>query len=179
MTATGFALFDTAIGTCAVAWSPNGIVGSRLPDRDAGALRARMLARYARAVETEPPPSVAAAIEAIRGLLCGEHGDLSAIALDMEGVPEFNRRVYEIARTIPPGTTLTYGDIATRLGDVALSRAVGQALGQNPFPPIVPCHRVISADGRMHGFSSSGGVTMKLRMLQMEGWRADQLAFFD
>jgi methylated-DNA-[protein]-cysteine S-methyltransferase len=122
---------------------------------------------------------VAAAIEAIRALLHGERRDLSAIVLDMAGVPEFNRRVYEIARAIRPGKTLSYGDIATRLGDVSLSRAVGQALGENPFPPIVPCHRVISADGRMHGFSSTGGVEMKLRMLTIEGWQAEQLTFFD
>lgn len=179
MTATAFTVFDTCIGACAVVWGPRGIVGSRLPDRDAAALRGRLAAQYPDAREVEPPNGVASAIGAIRALLCGERCDLSAVDLDMEGVPEFNRRVFEIARTIPPGTTLTYGDIATQLGDLALSRAVGQALGQNPFPPIVPCHRVISADGRMHGFSSSGGVAMKLRMLTIEGWHADQLPLFD
>lgn len=179
MTANAFALYDTPIGVCAVAWGSRGIAGSRLPQRDAVALRAQMTEQYPGALEAKPPPQVASAIEAIRALLSGEACDLSAVVLDMEGVPEFNRRVYEIARSIPPGTTRSYGDIATLLGDGTLSRAVGQALGQNPFAPIVPCHRVISADGRMHGFSSSGGVAMKLRMLQIEGWRADQLSFFD
>jgi methylated-DNA-[protein]-cysteine S-methyltransferase len=136
-------------------------------------------AQHRDAVEAEPPGDVASAIDAIRAMLRGEPCDLSTIVLDMEGVPEFNRRVYEVARTIAAGTTLSYGDIATRLGDVSLSRAVGQALGENPFPPIVPCHRVISADGRMHGFSSSGGVAMKLRMLTIEGWQAEQLSFFE
>jgi methylated-DNA-[protein]-cysteine S-methyltransferase len=138
-----------------------------------------MSTQYPGAREMEPPANVVSAIEAIRTLLRGEHCDLSAVDLDMQDVPEFNRRVFEIARTIPPGTTLTYGDIAMRLGDVTLARAVGQALGENPFPPIVPCHRVISVDGRMHGFSSSGGVAMKLRMLTIEGWHADQLSLFD
>jgi methylated-DNA-[protein]-cysteine S-methyltransferase len=176
--ANAFTLFETAIGSCAIAWGPGGIVGSRLPDRDASALRARMAAQYPQAFETEPPAYVASAIEAICALLRGEACDLSGIALDMQGVKDFNRRVYQIARAIPPGTTLSYGDIAVQLGDVSLSRAVGQALGENPFPPIVPCHRVISADGRMHGFSSSGGVAMKLRMLAIEGWQAEQLSFF-
>jgi methylated-DNA-[protein]-cysteine S-methyltransferase len=126
----------------------------------------------------QPPPEIAAAIDGICALLRGERCDLSDAILDMEQVPEFHRRVYEIARGIPSGATLSYGDIAVRLGDVGLSRAVGQALGENPFPPIVPCHRVISADGRMHGFSSSGGVAMKLRMLSAEGWGADQLSLF-
>lgn len=173
-----FALFDTAMGTCAIAWGPKGVTGSRLPNGDAAALRVRMAAQYRDALETEPPDEIASAIDGICALLRGERCDLSATVLDMEAVPEFNRRVYEIARGIPPGATLSYGDIAVRLGNVSLSRAVGQALGENPFPPIVPCHRVISADGRMHGFSSSGGVEMKLRMLVTEGWRADQLPLF-
>lgn len=178
MTADGFTVFETAIGACAIAWGPNGIVGCRLPDRDAAALLARMTAQYSHASETEPPAAVTTAIDGIRALLRGERCDLSSVALDMERVPEFNRRVYEIARAIPPGATLSYGDIARALGDISLSRAVGQALGENPFPPIVPCHRVLSADGRMHGFSSSGGVAMKLRMLAIEGWQAEQLSFF-
>ena len=94
--------------------------------------------------------------------------DLSHIALDMEGVPPFHRRVYELARGIAPGTTLTYGEIATCLGDPGSARAVGQALGHNPFAPVVPCHRVLAAGGRSGGFSANGGVATKLRMLQIE-----------
>lgn len=179
MTANGFALFDTAIGTCAIAWNAAGIVAARLPDPDSSALRTRIAAEFPDTVESEPPAVVVEAIAGIRALLRGEQCDLSTLALNMDGVPEFNRRVYEIARAIPPGKTLTYGDIAKKLGDVSLSRAVGQALGENPFPPIVPCHRVIAADGRMHGFSSSGGVKMKLQMLTIEGWRAGQPSLFD
>lgn len=173
-----FALFDTAIGTCALVWGARGIAAARLPDRDEASLRARLSEQYPDAVESEPH-DVAAVIQAVRALLRGEPYDLSAAVLDMDGVPPFNRRVYEIARAIPAGKTLTYGDIAVQLGDISLSRAVGQALGENPFAPIVPCHRVISADGRMHGFSASGGVAMKLRMLTIEGWRTDQLSLFD
>lgn len=179
MAAAAFHVFDTALGPCAIAWGPGGVVGASLPEPDDVAMRARTARRYPAASEAEPPREIAAAIEGIRAMLCGEDHDVSQVPLDMEGIPEFNRRVYEVARSIPPGETLTYGDIATRLGDVSLSRAVGQALGQNPFPPIVPCHRVLSADGRMHGFSAAGGVSLKLRMLKIEGWNADQLSFFD
>lgn len=179
MNADGFALFETAVGTCGVAWGANGIVGASLPRADEVSLRAQLSSRYAGAAESDPPPEIASVIDSIRALLRGERYDLSEAALDMADVPAFNRRVYEITRSIPPGKTLTYGDIASRLGDVSLSRAVGQALGENPFPPIVPCHRVISADGRMHGFSAAGGVTMKLRMLNAEGWRANQLTLFE
>jgi methylated-DNA-[protein]-cysteine S-methyltransferase len=94
--------------------------------------------------------------------------DLSNIQLDMEGVPPFHRRVYEVARAIAPGNTRTYGEIATRLGDPGAARAVGQALGHNPFAPVVPCHRVLAAGGRSGGFSANGGVATKLRMLQIE-----------
>src|SRR5262249_25431219 len=95
--------------------------------------------------------------------------DLTGIGLDESRVPEFHRRVYAIARSIPPGGTLTYGDIANRLGDPTLARAVGQALGENPFPIIVPCHRVLAANGRLGGFSAPGGTTTKLKLLRIEG----------
>ena len=97
------------------------------------------------------------AIDGIVALLAGEKRDLRELALDMEGLPAFNRRVYELARTIPPGATMTYGEIARRLGSPGMARAVGQALGQNPLPIVVPCHRVLAADGRMGGFSAPGG----------------------
>ena len=105
-------------------------------------------------------------------LLSGERRDLSFVALDMEGVPELHRRVYEVARTIPPGETLTYGEIARRLGDPRQARAVGQALAQNPFAIVVPCHRVLAAGGRTGGFSAPGGTGTKLRILEIEGARA-------
>jgi methylated-DNA-[protein]-cysteine S-methyltransferase len=87
----------------------------------------------------------------------------------MEGVPEFHQRVYEVARTIPPGNTLSYGDIAARLGSPRAARAVGQALGRNPFAIVVPCHRVLGAGGKIGGFSAQGGIDTKRRMLALEG----------
>jgi methylated-DNA-[protein]-cysteine S-methyltransferase len=118
--------------------------------------------------EAPPPPYVERALDAIRALMRGEPSDVSSVALDMNGVPAFRRRVYEVARAIPPGETRSYGEIAARLGAPGSARAVGQALGRNPFPIIVPCHRVLAAGGKIGGFSANGGVGTKLRMLALE-----------
>lgn len=168
--ADGFALFDTPIGPCGIAWSGDVIAGVQLPEKHEQAARSRMQRRFPHAVEAAAPAHVQSAIDGIIALLRGEDPDLSAIPLDLDRVQPFHRSVYEIARAIPRGTTLTYGEIAARLGDPAAARAVGQALGQNPFAPVVPCHRVLAADGKMHGFSASGGVATKLRLLAIEGW---------
>ena len=170
MTASGFTLFDTPIGRCGVAWGDNGLTGVQLPQPNEAQTRTRLLQRaHAELPEAPPPPAVAHAIAGMTALLEGEKADLGDIALDMSRVPEFNRGVYAIAREIPPGQTLTYGDIAKRLGGVELSRDVGQALGQNPFPIVVPCHRVLAAGGKPGGFSANGGVKTKLQMLSIEG----------
>jgi methylated-DNA-[protein]-cysteine S-methyltransferase len=168
MTARGIAHFDTALGRCGIAWGERGIVGVQLPE-PAGAERARMLRRFPDAIEAAPPVQVREAVEGIVALLCGESPDLCKIALDMGNVPEFDRSVYEVTRRIPRGETRSYGEIAAELGDPAAARAVGQALGRNPFPIIVPCHRVLAAAGRPGGFSAHGGVATKLRMLAIEG----------
>jgi methylated-DNA-[protein]-cysteine S-methyltransferase len=110
------------------------------------------------------------AIAQIDALLRREPDDLVSLALDMTGVPDFNQRVYGLARRIPAGRTVTYGEIARRLGSVGLARAVGQALGRNPFAIIVPCHRVLAANGMSGGFSAPGGVSLKRRLLELEGY---------
>jgi len=163
-----YALFDTALGACAIAWGPGGITGVQLPEGGAEQTRARLLRHHPDAIEQAPPDDVAAAIAAITTLLEGEHPDLSVIALDTSRVPAFARQVYEVARTIAPGETLTYGEIAARMGAPGEARAVGQALGRNPFPLIVPCHRVVAAGGKTGGFSARGGVATKLRLLEIE-----------
>jgi methylated-DNA-[protein]-cysteine S-methyltransferase len=112
---------------------------------------------------------VARAIDEIVALLEGEPRDLTGVMLDMEHLPEFNRRVYAVARTVAPGETITYGEIAERIGERGAAQAVGQALGRNPFPIVVPCHRVLAAGGGMGGFSARGGVATKRRMLAIEG----------
>jgi methylated-DNA-[protein]-cysteine S-methyltransferase len=169
VTSDGFALFETAIGTCGIAWRGGSVTGVQLPEGDVAATRTRMRRRHGEAPEAGPPAAVRDVIERVRGLLAGGRDDLADVALDFGALPAFHRRVYEIARAIPPGATLTYGEVAARLGEPGAARAVGHALGRNPFPIIVPCHRVLAADGRMHGFSAHGGTTTKRRLLLIEG----------
>jgi methylated-DNA-[protein]-cysteine S-methyltransferase len=147
--------FETAIGTCGVRWTEQGI--SEISIRPRGA-----------PTERAAPEPVRAAIEAMRALLAGEHRDLTDIVLDLSAVDDFRRAVYEAARAIPPGETVSYGEIARRIGAPDAARAVGAALGSNPCPIVVPCHRVLASDGTLHGFSAPGGIATKRQMLEIE-----------
>jgi methylated-DNA-[protein]-cysteine S-methyltransferase len=169
MTGQNFAIFDTAIGRCGIVWGARGITSVQLPMGSEDKTRTRIRQRHGEIAEAPPPAQVQSAIDGIVELLTGKPNDLADVVLDLDGVPEFNRGVYDIARSIPPGQTLTYGDIAKRLGGVELSRDVGQALGHNPCPIVVPCHRVLAAGGKPGGFSANGGVVTKLKMLAIEG----------
>jgi methylated-DNA-[protein]-cysteine S-methyltransferase len=160
--------FGTSIGLCGIAWTDRGICGVQLPESNDAVTRERLKRRFSGAAELEPPADIQSVIDDVVALLEGEPRDLSAAVLDEREVPDFNLRVYAVARSIAPGATLSYGEIAQRLGDAGLARAVGQALGQNPYPIIVPCHRVLAADGRAGGFSARGGVDTKLRLLEIE-----------
>jgi len=155
MTSHSFAIFDTAIGRCGIVWGARGINWGAAADGQRGQDPYPHSAS-AMAIIAEAPPSaeVQSAIDGIVELLAGKPNDLTDVVLDLDGVPEFNRGVYDIARTIPPGKTLTYvRDIAKRLGGVELSRDVGQALGRNPCPIVgAPCHRVLAAGGKPGGF---------------------------
>jgi methylated-DNA-[protein]-cysteine S-methyltransferase len=164
-----YTLFDTAIGICGIEWGTRGINGVQLPMGSEEKTRARIRQRHGEIEEAEPTTEVKATISRIVDLLAGKPDDLLDITLDLDGVPEFNRGVYDIARRIPPGKTLTYGDIAKKLGGVELARDVGQALGRNPCPIVVPCHRVLAAGNKPGGFSARGGVSTKLKMLAIEG----------
>src|SRR4029453_952579 len=169
MSAQAFALFDTPIGSCGIAWNAKGIAGFHLPLATVQATRTRLQQRWSGAVESAPPPGVERVIERVLALLNGEVIDLSDIPVDLADAPEFHRKVYEVARTIPPGRTMTYGEIAKRLGMPHESREVGQALGRNPIAIIVPCHRGLGAAGKMAGFCAAGGVATKRRILEIEG----------
>jgi methylated-DNA-[protein]-cysteine S-methyltransferase len=180
MSLQGFSLFDTAIGCCGIAWGPRGILGVQLPERSVTATRARLVQRFPRATEASPPPDVQQAVDSIVALLGGEPGDLTRVQLDMHGIPPFHRRVYEVARTIPAGSTLSYGEIAAQIGEPGSAQRVGVALGKNPFAIIVPCHRVLAAEGRIGGFSANGGIATKRRMLAIEAkWAPDPPPLFD
>jgi methylated-DNA-[protein]-cysteine S-methyltransferase len=168
-----FHIFETVLGWAGLAWGDQGLIGAHLPEPETGHVRARMHKRFPGIVEAdEVPPAIAAAEADIRRLLEGEKPDLLDVAIDESRVPEFNARVYEIARAVPPGETITYGEIATRLGDRLLAREVGAAMGANPWPIVVPCHRVTAAGGKLGGFSAPGGQQTKLRLLAIEGAKA-------
>ena len=164
-----YALFGTQVGVCGIAWNDVGVTALQLPERDEAVMHVRMRERF-RAGPGPASPLALQAIAQIDALLRCEPSDLADLTLDMTGVPDFNQRVYALTRRISPGKTLTYGEIARRLGSVGLSRAVGQALGRNPFAIIVPCHRVLSANGLPGGFSAHGGVPVKRQLLALEGY---------
>jgi methylated-DNA-[protein]-cysteine S-methyltransferase len=166
--ATGFCIFDTPIGFCGIAWSERGVVGAQLPERDAQGTRARMQRRFPGVPETQPPSPIRPVVDRVCALLNGAADALLDVPLVMDDEPGFNQRVYAVTRAIPVGRTLTYGEVAAQIGEPGAARAVGQALGHNPFAPIVPCHRVLAAGSASGGFSADGGVATKLRMLQIE-----------
>lgn len=162
-----FSLFPTSLGDCGIAWSGDTVVATQLPETTTGDT-ARRLAAKSGGTEGAPPHAISQAIAAMTSLLDGQQTDLTFITCDFAGMETFAALVYAATRTIPAGETSTYGAIAAQLGDSGLARGVGQALGRNPFPIIVPCHRVIGTDGKLVGFSANGGVEMKLRMLEIE-----------
>lgn len=178
----GFALFPTALGDCGMAWGDQAITGVQLPGASREDSVATMQARFPRCGETTPPPWVQAVMADVAALLQGDReagARLAAVPLDMAQAPPFHQAVWQAARHIPVGETLSYGELATLLGQPGAARAVGQALGANPFAPIVPCHRILAQGQGGGGFSAPGGVDTKLRMLQIERARFGAPGLFD
>jgi methylated-DNA-[protein]-cysteine S-methyltransferase len=168
MTPHGYALFSTAIGVCGLAWSERGVSRVVFPEASEAATRARLTRHDSDITEATPPPAISGAIAAITALLETGRADLSAIPLDMDGVDARERTILEAARTVPPGSTVTYGELATRIGQPRATREVGQAMARNRFPFVVPCHRVLAAGGGFGGFSAPGGLESKARLLTIE-----------
>jgi methylated-DNA-[protein]-cysteine S-methyltransferase len=165
-----FAVATTPQGAIGVVWSDAGIVATWMHAPTVERSRAHLRGGYPAAIEAVPPAAVVHAMNEVAGLLGGQRLDLRDVALDMSAVPDFDRRVYELARTIPPGTTMTYGEVAKALGEEPMrARDVGVALSRNPFAPIVPCHRVVAAGGKLGGYSAPGGTSTKRRLLEIEG----------
>lgn len=151
--------FDTPIGPCAIAWKETALKGFSLPD---AAMHADDVAA--------PPEWIAAVIARVRRHLAGELGDFSDLPYDFAAVPTFNAAVLRATLAVPAGQTRSYGEIARAMGEpLSSSRAVGVALGANRWPLLIPCHRVVSATGKMTGFSGPGGIKTKLRLLAIEG----------
>lgn len=158
-------LFDTDFGICEIGWGDAGISDFRLPTDDPEMDRSRM-ERQA----IDPPAVIMAAIHAVRAYFAGTRTDFSEVDVDLAQLADFERDVLLATRRVGWGDLTSYGELARQLtGDVGVSRAVGQALGRNPIPLIIPCHRVLAADGAIGGFSAPGGTVTKLRMLEIEG----------
>jgi methylated-DNA-[protein]-cysteine S-methyltransferase len=168
MASGGMCVFDTPIGACGIAWSQEAIVGMQLPEADEAGTLNRLRRHHPKLEQAGAPEWVQRIIARVHSVLEGGRDDLADVPLDMHAEPEFNRRVYAVTRAIAPGRTLTYGEVAQRIGEPGAARAVGRALGHNPFAPIVPCHRVLAAGNAGGGFSAVGGVATKLRLLEIE-----------
>lgn len=169
MLGRAYSIFDSAIGRCGIAWTEAGIVGVQLPEAREIETRRRLFHLYPEARESRPTPNTEAAIEGMVALLRGGTPDFSDVALDMGGVHVFDQRVYQTTRRIPRGETLTYNEVAARLGTPSAVRSVGQALARNPFVVIIPCHRVLEAGGYADRISPHAGLISKRRLLSIEG----------
>ena len=169
-------LFDTALGRCGLAWCEAGLIAVSFPEADDETTKSRLRRRAPRAeISAAIPESIGKIVADIRALFDGNAVDLAYVGLDLAGVSEFDRSVYALSVDIKPGETKTYGELARALGDVTLSRRVGQSLGRNPFPIVVPCHRIVGAGGAMTGFSAPGGTEIKRKLLKIEGALAPDL----
>jgi methylated-DNA-[protein]-cysteine S-methyltransferase len=166
---TEYALFDTSIGSCGVAWVGDTIEGVQLPEARAADTRRRLQDRFDGATEASPPAAIQDVIRRMVESLRGEADDLAEVPLDFAALPPFQQKVFTVVRTIPAGETMSYGEVAAAAGSPGAARAVGQALGRNPYPIVIPCHRVLAAGGRIGGFTATGGVSVKERMLAAEG----------
>lgn len=167
-------LFDTAIGPCGVAWSEHGLTGLQLPEADRAATERRLMRKSASAA-ADPPPWVQSVIADIQRYLAGERIDFAGVAVDLAGVDPYRLKLYQTMRAIAWGSTTTYGDLARQAGllDPEAARDVGQAMGRNPVPLVIPCHRVLAAGKKIGGFSAYGGTVTKERLLALEGVRFD------
>jgi methylated-DNA-[protein]-cysteine S-methyltransferase len=167
-----YCLFDTAIGTCGVAWSRLGVTRLQLPEADRSATEKRLGARSTRAGHAMPA-EIDQLIADMQGYMSGRKISFDSVAIDLGDVEPFRRKVYEAARALLWGQTVSYGELARRTGSPGTARAVGQALARNPVPIIIPCHRVLAKGRRIGGFSAPGGTVTKERLLALEGVSID------
>ncbi len=169
-----YCVFQVTGGFCGIAWSKTGITRLCLPTRTAAAATRMLLRRAPDGTPGTPPPEVAETVTAVERYFRGERVDFSSARLEIGGQGDFPRRIYQALRKVGWGQTTTYGALAKEIGaDPEAAREVGEAMGRNPVPLIIPCHRVLAAGGKLGGFSAPGGTSTKIRMLELEGARLD------
>jgi len=176
MDQSAYCLFETPLGACGIAWkeqgtshTPPAVTFFQLPEATRSLTDARIAGSSGGRKARVPPPRIAGIIRKVQRHLRGDVQDFLDTVVDLDGAGPFARQVYETARKIPPGRTMSYGELATEMSRPTAARAVGQALGRNPIPLIIPCHRVLASGRKPGGFSAYGGVTTKARMLEIEG----------
>lgn len=161
--------FDTAIGTCGLAWTAAGIAWVQLPEATAADTRARLRLRSGAKEVERAPRAIQPAVERLSRYFEGEDVDLGEIPVDVQDATDFERRVYTALVAVPRGQTCTYGELAAVAGEPQAARAVGRAVGKNPVPVLIPCHRVLAAGRQPGGFSAPGGLDTKAKLLALEG----------
>jgi methylated-DNA-[protein]-cysteine S-methyltransferase len=166
--ALGYAMFETVFGMCGIAWSNRGVVRLALPERVPAETETRLRRQAGTTARMQPPRAIAAVIRAVQRYFEGEAVDFSRVAIDLSAEPEFERRVYKALREVNWGLTVSYGELAILAGSPSAARAVGRAMAKNPLPVIVPCQRVLAANGAIGGFSAHGGLATKRKMLALE-----------
>jgi methylated-DNA-[protein]-cysteine S-methyltransferase len=169
--ATHHRLFDTAMGECGIAWNPRGLVGVQLPEKDRGQTELRLAVKCHSTSTDDVPPWIQSVISDIQRYLAGQPVDFSSIEVDLGGIDDFRQKLYAALRAIGFGRTVTYGELAKQIGLTGWegARDVGEAMGKNPVPIVIPCHRVLGSDGSLHGYSGGGGIQTKAWLLRLEG----------
>ncbi len=158
----------TPIGSVYVAVSQHGLVAIDFNMREADFLAE--LRRHTPARVVRAPERVTRVARQLREYLAGRRTRFD-LPVDLSRMTTFQRQVLAAATRIPRGQVSTYAEIARRIGRPKAARAVGQALGSNPVPIVIPCHRVLGSDGSLHGYSGGGGIRTKAALLQLEGAR--------
>ena len=176
MKQAAYCLFETPLGACGIAWKeqetsriPPVVTFFQLPEATRSLTDTRIAGSSGGRKARVPPPLIAGIIKKVQKHLHGDVQDFLDIVVDLDGAGPFARQVYEAVRKIPAGRTMTYGEIATVMNRPTAARAVGQALGRNPIPLIIPCHRVLAIGNKPGGFSAHGGLETKAKMLEIEG----------
>jgi methylated-DNA-[protein]-cysteine S-methyltransferase len=167
----GHAVLETVIGFMGIAWNEKGLIRLCLPERSREAVERRLLRHGGVSSATAQPPWVVELIASIKAYAAGEDVDFSGVPVDLDGVDDFRLAIYDAARKLSFGETTTYGELAKTAGHAGLARETGAALGANPVPLVIPCHRILAAGGKIGGFSAPGGSITKEKMLAMEGVR--------
>src|ERR1043165_9247151 len=169
--ATHHHLFDTAIGECGVAWNARGLAGVQLPEKDRGQTELRLAVKCHSTNAADVPPWVQGVVSDIQRYLAGQPVDFSGVTVDLDGIDDYRQKLYAALRGVSFGRTVTYGELAKQLGATGWegARDVGEAMGRNPMPIVIPCHRVLAAGNKAGGFSAYGGIRTKKKLLALEG----------